>query len=41
MGLFHKQLANVVEWEEYRDCWEEFAGRETECVPEYVKYGTK
>lgn len=26
------------EWEAYRDCWEEFAGKESECVPEYVAY---
>ena len=26
------------EWEAYRDCWEEFEGKESECVPEYTPF---
>lgn len=29
------------EWEEYRDCYEEFEGKESECVQEYVPFVTK
>jgi hypothetical protein len=29
------------EWEEYRDCYEEFDGKETECVPQYIEYNTE